>query len=130
MHDAGEAAAKAHRGRALVIAPPSAAGSSWIKKFGPVSLALASGWMQIRGTRRRKGLDRGFVLSDHADWYGLNEAIAATGAERVWLTHGQTAPMIRWLRERGVNADVIATQYNGETDEAEAAVELETAEAP
>lgn len=130
VQHAGESAAKAHRGQALVIAPPSAAGSPWIKKFGPVSLALASGWMQIRGTRRRKGLDRGFVLSDHADWYGLNEAIAATGAERVWLTHGQTAPMIRWLRERGVNADVIATQYNGETDEPESAAELEPAEAP
>ena len=87
---AGLDQAKSTRGWALVIAPPSAAGSPWIKKFGPVSLAMASGWMQIRGLRRRKGLDRGFVLSDHADWNGLNEAIMATGAERIWLTHGST----------------------------------------
>jgi putative mRNA 3-end processing factor len=120
---AGLKQSKATRGRALVIAPPSAAGSSWIKKFGPVSVAMASGWMQIRGLRRRKSLDRGFVLSDHADWQGLNEAIAATGAERVWLTHGSTGPMQRWLKERGVDAGEIATQFHGETDEPDPAIE-------
>jgi putative mRNA 3-end processing factor len=109
--------AKATRGRALVLAPPSAAGSPWVKSFGNVSLAMASGWMQVRGTRRRKGLDRGFILSDHADWPGLNEAIVATGAERVWLTHGSTGPMTRWLRERGLDAGAIATQFTGEADE-------------
>jgi putative mRNA 3-end processing factor len=116
--------AKATRGRGLVIAPPSAASSPWIKKFGPVSMGMASGWMQIRGMRRRKGLDRGFVLSDHADWAGLNEAIAATGAERIWLTHGSIGPMKRWLNERGFNADAIATQFHGETDEPEQVTEL------
>jgi putative mRNA 3-end processing factor len=114
---AGLDQAKATRGRALVIAPPSAAGSSWIKKFGPVSIAMASGWMQIRGLRRRKGLDRGFVLSDHADWRGLNETITATGAEHVSLTHGSTAPMVRWLTERGVEADAISTHFSADTDE-------------
>jgi putative mRNA 3-end processing factor len=122
---AGLDQAKATRGRALVIAPPSAAGSPWIKKFGPVSLAMASGWMQIRGLRRRKGLDRGFVLSDHADWRGLNEAIAATGAERVWLTHGSTAPMTRWLQERGIPARPIATHFHGETDEPDPVIEAD-----
>ena len=74
--------------RALVLAPPSAAASPWLKRFGDYSDALASGWMQVRGNRRRRGLDRGFALSDHADWPGLLAAIAATGAERIFATHG------------------------------------------
>lgn len=114
---AGLEQAKATRGRALVLAPPSATGSSWIKKFGPVSVAMASGWMRIRGLRRRKALDRGFVLSDHADWTGLNDAINASGAELVWLTHGSTLPMQRWLTEKGHNVQSIATQFQGEADE-------------
>jgi putative mRNA 3-end processing factor len=108
--------AKATRGQALVICPPGATATPWIRKFGPVSTALASGWMQIRGTRRRKALDRGFALSDHADWEALNQIIAASGAEEVWLTHGSTGPMARWLTERGVKARQIATRYEGEVD--------------
>ena len=123
---AGLEQARASRGRALVIAPPSAAASPWIKKFGAVSLAMASGWMQIRGLRRRKSLDRGFILSDHADWQGLNEAIVATGAERVWLTHGNIGPMTRWLRERGLDARPVATHFHGETDEPDPAIEIDT----
>lgn len=118
--------AKATRGRALVIAPPSAAGSPWVKSFGAVSLAMASGWMQVRGTRRRKGLDRGFILSDHADWQGLNEAIVGTGAERVWLTHGSTGPMSRWLKEHGLDAGTISTQFTGDADEPNANSEYGT----
>jgi putative mRNA 3-end processing factor len=109
--------ARATRGKALVMAPPGATASPWIRKFGPVSTAIASGWMQIRGTRRRKAVDRGFALSDHADWQGLNDTIIASGAEEVWLTHGSTGPMTRWLVERGINARSIVTQFVGEVDE-------------
>ena len=70
--------------------------------------------MQIRGARRRSALDRGFALSDHADWNGLVSAIRATGAERVWLTHGYTAPMVRWLCENGCDAHALSTQFEGE----------------
>jgi putative mRNA 3-end processing factor len=77
--------------------------------------------MRIRGTRRRRAVDRGFVLSDHADWPGLLEAIEATGAETVWLTHGYTAPLTRWLRDQGKNAQALATRYEGETDREETA---------
>ena len=73
--------------------------------------------MQIRGARRRRAVDRGFVLSDHADWPGLLGAIDATGAERVWLTHGYTAVLARWLREQGLDARTIATRYQGERDD-------------
>jgi putative mRNA 3-end processing factor len=109
--------ARATRGQALVIAPPGSHGSPWVRKFGPVSMAIASGWMQLRGTRRRKAVDRGFALSDHADWDGLNATIAASGAEEVWLTHGSTGPMHRWLRERAMNVRQIATRFEGELEE-------------
>ena len=103
--------------RAIVIAPPSAAGSVWARRFGNASNAFASGWMRVRGARRRRSLDRGFTLSDHADWPGLLGAIAATGAERVWVTHGYTGPVVRWLEEQGVEARAIATRFEGERDE-------------
>lgn len=102
--------------QALVLAPPSAGSSPWMKRFGEVSHAMVSGWMQIRGARRRRGVDRGFVLSDHADWPALLTAIEATGAERVIVTHGNTAALIRWLKESGRIAQAFETEY-GEVEE-------------
>ena len=99
---------------ALVVAPPSAAGSTWMRRFGDYSDAFASGWMRLRGARRRRAVDRGFVLSDHADWPGLQQAISASGAHRVIVTHGYEATMVRWLREQGLEADFFATAYGGE----------------
>jgi putative mRNA 3-end processing factor len=100
--------ARRHRGQALVIAPPGASASDgWLRKFGTVSLAHASGWMQIRGARRRQAIDRGFVLSDHADWPGLLAAIRATGAPRIGVMHGYAGVLARYLREHGWQADVL-----------------------
>lgn len=104
---------------ALVIATPAALGSSWMKKFRPYSTGMASGWMALRGARRRRSADRGFVLSDHADWPGLNQAIRATGAENIYVTHGYTGIFVNWLRENGWNAHEVKTEYEGETDEAD-----------
>ena len=104
-----------------MLAPPSAAASPWLKRFGDYSDALASGWMQLRGNRRRRGLDRGFPLTDHADWPGLLAAIEATGAERVLATHGATGPLTRYLQEKGLDARPLATAY-GDDDEAEASL--------
>ncbi len=104
--------------RALVLAPPSAAGSAWMKRFGDYADAFASGWMTLRGARRRRALDRGFVLSDHADWPGLQRAIAATGAERVIVTHGYVPVMVRWLREQGLKAEAFETEYGEEQEQA------------
>jgi putative mRNA 3-end processing factor len=103
--------------RALIVAPPSAHGTPWMRKFGAVSTGFASGWMQIRGKRRQKAVDRGFVLSDHTDWTGLMNTIAATGAEQVWVTHGYTAVVVRWLREQGIDAHIVETRFA--TDEEE-----------
>jgi putative mRNA 3-end processing factor len=99
---------------ALVIAPSSAAGSSWLKRFEPYRTAVASGWMAMRGARRWQAADRGFVLSDHADWQGLNQAIQATGAEQVLVTHGYTDLFSRWLSEQGLKSSVLKTQFSGE----------------
>ncbi|HTM54355.1 MAG TPA: ligase-associated DNA damage response exonuclease [Pirellulales bacterium] len=106
--------ARATRGRALVIAPPSAAGTPWLRKFGPLSAAMASGWMQIRGMRRRRALDAGFPLSDHADWEGLLGAIAASEAQEVYVTHGYIDVLAHWLNERGIRASVMQTAFEGE----------------
>jgi putative mRNA 3-end processing factor len=94
---------------ALVIAPTSADNPAWMKRFPQRSRAFASGWMRIRGNRRRRSADRGFILSDHSDWGGLVETIAASGAENILLTHGYAREMTRWLQERGYNAGVIPT---------------------
>jgi putative mRNA 3-end processing factor len=109
--------------RALVVAPPSVLGSAWARKLGDCSDAFASGWMQLRGARRRQGVDRGFVLSDHADWPGLQRAISATGASRVIVTHGYEAVMVRWLREQGLEAGSFSTEYGTQDDEAAAPLE-------
>jgi putative mRNA 3-end processing factor len=101
-------------GRALVIAPPSVMGGSWLNLFGESAVASASGWMLVRGVRRRRGLDRGFVVSDHADFPGLMAAIGASDASRVLVTHGFAEPLARLLRERGLDAGVLPTRFVGE----------------
>ena len=99
---------------ALIVAPPSARGSTWARKFGPASEAFASGWMAVRGNRRRQSFDRGFVLSDHADWPGLLDVIKSTEAERVLITHGYAPPLVRFLNENGVSTASLETAYEGE----------------
>jgi putative mRNA 3-end processing factor len=111
--------------RAIMVAPPAAAGSSWMRRFGESSTAFASGWMAIRGGRRRQGVDRGFVLSDHADWPELLAAISATEAERVLVTHGYAATLARHLVEKGRDAQVLATRF-GEREEQGETLEDET----
>ncbi len=105
--------------RALVLAPPSAQGTPWLRRFGEFSDGFASGWMQLRGARRRRSVDRGFVLSDHADWPGLQSAIGASGASRVFVTHGQVPVMVRWLTEQGLEARAFETEFGGGDDGAE-----------
>jgi putative mRNA 3-end processing factor len=118
---ATDEAARETRGAALIVAPPSAAGmAGWLRKFGDVSEAFASGWMAVRGARRRRAVDRGFVISDHADWEGLLGAIAATGAERVDVTHGFTAALSRYLNETGIESHILPTAWEGERGEADA----------
>lgn len=109
----------------MVIATPSAMQSNWMRRFSPVSTALASGWMTLRGAKRRRSADRGFVLSDHADWDGLNSAIKASGAERIFVTHGYTDVFTKWLNEQGYQAAIVKTEYSGELADVEENAEQE-----
>lgn len=103
---------------ALIIATPSAMQSNWMRRFPAASTALASGWMTLRGARRRRSVDRGFILSDHADWDGLNTAIRETGASKVYVTHGYTNIFKKWLTEKGIWAAEVKTDYQGENMDA------------
>lgn len=103
----------------LVLAPTSAAASTWMRRFGEAATAFASGWMRVRGTRRRRGYDRGFVISDHADWPGLLGTIRESGAHRVLTTHGFTEVLAQYLREQGIKSQVLSTPYGDEEDEEE-----------
>lgn len=91
----------------LVLAPPSAAGTPWMKRFPRARLGFASGWMRVRGQRRRQGLDRGFVISDHADWPALLQTVEDTGARRVFAIHGATDAIVQALAARGVEASAL-----------------------
>jgi putative mRNA 3-end processing factor len=116
--------------RSLVLAPPSAGGTAWMRRFGSVSTAFASGWMRVRGTRRRRAVDRGFVVSDHADWPGLLAAIEATGAAEVWVTHGYRESLARYLESTGRRTRVLSTRFDGESEAAEDLVEEPSAGDP
>lgn len=107
------------RGKGLVIAPISTLGSTWLKKFAPFSLGGVSGWMQLRGNRRRKGLDKGFVLSDHADWEGILRTIKDTGASKIGATHGFTDPLVQYLNEKGLQAYSLKTEFQSEESDNE-----------
>jgi putative mRNA 3-end processing factor len=102
----------------VVIAPPSADGSPWMKRFSPYSVGVCSGWMQVRGNARRRNVDAGFVMSDHADWCGLLDAVKATGAQKVYATHGFTAAFSRYLNETGIEAGEVKTEFGNDEEEA------------
>ena len=112
-HQAAEGLGGA-RDAPLVLAPPSAAGTPWMARFGEASIGFASGWMRVRGARRRRAVDRGFVLSDHADWPGLLRAISATGASRVIVTHGVESAIVRHLLQCGIEAHALRTEFGDE----------------
>jgi putative mRNA 3-end processing factor len=88
-----------------------------MRRFPGASRAFASGWMQIRGNRRRRAVDRGFVLSDHTDWKGLLDTIFASGAEKIWVTHGFSEEVVQFLLEKGLAAEAVRTAFSTEADE-------------
>ena len=119
---------KEHLKGCIVIAPSGAEGSSWIKRFSPHATGICSGWMQVRGNRRRKNADAGFALSDHADWEGLISAVKATGAEKVYATHGFQSAFSRHLNSIGIHADEVKTAYGNDEEETEPTEEKNIAE--
>jgi putative mRNA 3-end processing factor len=109
------------RGKALagslVLAPLSARGSLWMRRLPHPSTAFASGLMRVRGVRRQRGFDRGFVLSDHADWPALLQTVRETGASRVLVTHGWSDALARYLAEGGLETGTLRTAFEGEAGE-------------
>lgn len=101
----------------IVITPQARDDSPLMQKLGSYSSAMASGWMAIRNFRRRRNVDKGFVLSDHADFKGLNQAIQATGADHIFVTHGYTKPYTQYLREEGYDAHIVSTEYKSDMPE-------------
>jgi len=101
---------------AMIVAPPAVEDAGWTRRFKGAERGFASGWMAVRGAKRRRNLDRGFVLSDHADWAGLLEVIKGTGAEEIKLTHGDGVPLARYLGEQGIHASMLEGAYQ-RTDE-------------
>jgi len=117
---ATEPVADTARGRSfsgeLVLAPELAIGTPWMRRFGAHETAFASGWMRVRGNRRRRSFDRGFELSDHADWPALLDTVRGSRAGRVLTTHGYAEPLARYLREQGTAAEALATPAGSEED--------------
>lgn len=88
----------------LVLAPPGARGTPWLRRFAPFATGFASGWMGEPQAPRRAAFDRGFTLSDHADWPGLIRSIEQTGAQRVRTMHGDSTALIAHLKAQGIDA--------------------------
>ena len=97
--------------QALVLAPPSCQHNGWLKRFANHSTAFASGWMTLRAARKQRGVDMGFVISDHADWPSLLNTIADTGAKHVWATHGRTDVLVRYLKDKGIEAESLTAVF-------------------
>jgi putative mRNA 3-end processing factor len=114
----------------VVIAPPGAEGTSWMKKFHPYSIGVCSGWMQVRGNARRRNVDAGFALSDHCDWQALLDSVKATGAEKVFVTHGFQSAFSRYLNEENIAvAAEVKTEFGDEDEEANSPLEVKNEEA-
>ncbi len=101
----------------MIVAPPSAQDTPWVKRFTPIVTGVCSGWMLVRGAQRRRNADAGFALSDHAGWQGLLEAVKATGAQKVYVTHGYQSTFARYLNEIGIEAEEVKTEFGDESSE-------------
>ena len=108
---------KDDKSKALFICPPMAMDSKWSESIKNAATGVLSGWMGLRGAKRRRNVDKGFILSDHADWSGLNDAIKNTGAENIYVTHGYTEIFTKWLDHQGYTAAVVKTEFEGESME-------------
>jgi putative mRNA 3-end processing factor len=114
---------KAELAGTITIAPPSAIGDLWSRRFPDPVAAFASGWMRVRARARQGGISLPLVISDHADWNGLTATIAATGCSEVWVTHGQEDALLHWSKSRGLKARPLDIVGYGDEDEHEAAVD-------
>ncbi len=112
-------ASKAELAGTITLCPPSALNDIWARGFPDPVTAFASGWMRICARARQNGVALPLVISDHADWDGLIATVTATGAGKIWVTHGQEDALVHWCATRGLKArplDIVG--YGEEDDEA------------
>jgi len=84
----------------LLLVPQSFLSSPHARIVGDnYETAFASGWM----AKRQMSYDKGFVLSDHADWNDLVKTITETGAKTVYVQHRNGA-LVRHLKTLGIRA--------------------------
>ena len=86
----------------IVIAPPSAFGTSWIRRLNDPLICYASGWMQVRQRAKQRGVELPLILSDHADWDDLLATITEIAPKEVWGTHGREEALIHACEMRGI----------------------------
>jgi putative mRNA 3-end processing factor len=99
----------------IIVVPPGSADAAWLKAYTPYATAMCSGWMQVRAWRRRSNLEKGFAISDHCDWPGLLQAIQATEAQHIYITHGYKAVLAKYVREQlHLQATELETLFEGD----------------
>ena len=101
----------------LIVTPSTGSESGWLKRFEPYSIGVCSGWMKVRGSKRRQNADSGFALSDHADWDGLLQAVKDTGCQKAYITHGYQSVFSRYLNEIGIASEEVLTEYGSDEEE-------------
>lgn len=101
---------------AIVLAPPHALKSMWARRFPDPVSAYASGWMRVRARARQHGVELPLIISDHADWRGLQHTILASGASEVWVTHGEEDALVHWCLGRGLRARPLRIVGYGDED--------------
>lgn len=102
----------------IVLCPPGSMADRWSQKFGETITCFASGWMRVRARARQRGVELPLVMSDHADWDDLCATIIDTGANEIWVTHGQEDGLVHWCGTQGIDARPLnMIGYGDEGDE-------------
>ncbi len=115
-------APKSYYAGAIILSPPGALQTPWVRRFPDPVTAFASGWMRIRARARQRGVELPLVVSDHADWCDLQDTIREVGAGEVWITHGEADALAHWCRTQGREAKALhLVGYSDEEDEPSAA---------
>ena len=92
----------------IVLAPPAAIADRWARRLPDPLPGMASGWMQVRGRARQRGVELPLVISDHADWDDLLATARDVQAEEVWITHGREEALAHALESRGIRARALS----------------------
>jgi len=112
-----ETAPKSYYAGAIVLCPPGALQTPWVRRFPDPVTSVASGWMRIRARARQQGAELQLVISDHADWNDLQRTIIDTGAGEIWITHGEADALAHWCEGQGLKAKALHLVGYGDEEE-------------